>query len=99
MPGLNPARPGGHPTGPSHEGYKVIGFKRGWAGLTDLVRDKEADNSGITALDRGIRSESRPDRRHVPSHSPPAEPCPPCGRSGAAADIYTETTNDLTPKF
>src|SRR6056297_1792830 len=27
------------------EGYKVIGIRRGWAGLTDIIRDKDADNS------------------------------------------------------
>ena len=28
------------------EGYQVIGIRRGWAGLVDIVRDKHADNSG-----------------------------------------------------
>jgi ATP-dependent phosphofructokinase / diphosphate-dependent phosphofructokinase len=28
------------------EGYKVIGIRRGWAGLVDMVRDPEYDNSG-----------------------------------------------------
>ena len=27
------------------EGYQVIGLRRGWAGITEIVRDKNADNS------------------------------------------------------
>jgi len=44
VPGLNPAiraitlRALG-------EGYQVIGFRRGWAGLIEFIRDKDADNS------------------------------------------------------
>ena len=44
VPGLNPAiravtiRANG-------EGYKVIGLKRGWAGITEIIRDPKADNS------------------------------------------------------
>src|SRR3972149_666354 len=29
----------------TREGYKVIGIRRGWAGLIDVVRDAKADNS------------------------------------------------------
>ena len=45
VPGLNPAiraitlRALG-------EGYKVIGLRRGWAGIMELIRDPQADNSG-----------------------------------------------------
>ena len=28
-----------------HEGYKVIGIRRGWAGLVEMQRDPSADNS------------------------------------------------------
>jgi ATP-dependent phosphofructokinase / diphosphate-dependent phosphofructokinase len=27
------------------EGYKVVGIRRGWGGLVDVIRDKDADNS------------------------------------------------------
>ena len=27
------------------EGYKVIGIRRGWKGLVDVIRDKKVDNS------------------------------------------------------
>jgi 6-phosphofructokinase 1 len=44
VPGLNPAIRA-ITIRAIHEGYGVVGIRRGWAGLTDLVRDPEADNS------------------------------------------------------
>jgi len=44
VPGLNPAIRG-VTVRALHEGYQVIGFRRGWAGLVDLVREKDYDNS------------------------------------------------------
>lgn len=29
----------------NREGYRVIGLRRGWAGITELIRDQKADNS------------------------------------------------------
>jgi len=45
VPGLNPAIRAVTIRAQS-DGYRVIGIRRGWAGLVDLVRDVEADNSG-----------------------------------------------------
>lgn len=44
VPGLNPAIRA-VTIRASREGYKVIGIRRGWAGLIDVVRDPDADNS------------------------------------------------------
>src|SRR5215468_10450447 len=44
VPGLNPAIRA-VTFRALREGYQVIGIRRGWAGLVDLVRDKDADNS------------------------------------------------------
>ena len=44
VPGLNPAIRG-VTIRAIQEGYRVIGIRRGWAGLVDFVPDKEADNS------------------------------------------------------
>ena len=44
VPGLNPAIRA-VTIRAIREGYKVIGIRRGWAGLTDIIRDKSADNS------------------------------------------------------
>jgi 6-phosphofructokinase 1 len=44
VPGLNPAIRA-VTIRAIREGYKVIGLRRGWAGVLVLVRDKKADNS------------------------------------------------------
>jgi len=44
VPGLNPAIRA-VTIRAIREGYQVIGIKRGWAGLVEIVRDKKADNS------------------------------------------------------
>jgi 6-phosphofructokinase 1 len=44
VPGLNPAIRA-VTIRALREGYRVIGLRRGWAGLLDIIRDKEADNS------------------------------------------------------
>src|SRR5215216_4545168 len=44
VPGLNPAIRA-VTIRATREGYKVIGIRRGWAGLIDVVRDADADNS------------------------------------------------------
>lgn len=44
VPGLNPAIRA-VTIRASREGYRVIGIRRGWAGLIDVIREKDADNS------------------------------------------------------
>src|SRR4030043_469554 len=44
VPGLNPAIRA-ITIRALREGYQVIGLRRGWGGLLELVRDKKADNS------------------------------------------------------
>ena len=44
VPGLNPAIRG-VTLRAIHEGYDVIGIRRGWAGLVDMVRDEKHDNT------------------------------------------------------
>ncbi len=44
VPGLNPAIRA-ITIRALREGYQVIGLKRGWAGITEFIRDKKADNS------------------------------------------------------
>ncbi len=44
VPGLNPAIRA-VTLRALHEGYRVIGLRRGWAGLVDVIREKDADNS------------------------------------------------------
>ncbi len=44
VPGLNPAIRA-VTIRANREGYKVIGLRRGWAGITEIIRDAKADNS------------------------------------------------------
>lgn len=44
VPGLNPAIRA-VTIRALREGFKVIGIRRGWAGLLDIIREKDADNS------------------------------------------------------
>ncbi len=44
VPGLNPAIRA-VTIRALREGYKVIGIRRGWSGLVDVIREKDADNS------------------------------------------------------
>ncbi len=44
VPGLNPAIRA-VTIRALREGYQVVGIRRGWGGLTDVIRDKNADNS------------------------------------------------------
>lgn len=49
VPGLNPAIRA-VTIRANREGYKVIGLRRGWAGITELIRDHKADNSNCYQL-------------------------------------------------
>jgi len=54
VPGLNPAIRA-ITIRALREGYRVVGIRRGWAGLVDLVPDPEADNSqNVTALSEDV---------------------------------------------
>ena len=46
VPGLNPAIRA-VTFRALREGFKVVGIKRGWGGLVDMIPDKKADNSDI----------------------------------------------------
>src|SRR5271156_2277597 len=97
VPGLNPAIRG-VTTRALHEGYQVIGFRHGWAGLGDMVREKDYDNSDnflvLTQeiVDRAARTggtflhSSRTNPGRVAKSSVPAH----------LKDAFTAEKNDLT---
>lgn len=97
VPGLNPAIRA-VTIRAIREGYDVIGIKRGWAGLIELRRDKNADNSACyTQLTEEIVNKigrtggtflhtSRTRPCHVPTAALPSH----------LRDTYTEERNDLT---
>ncbi len=97
VPGLNPALRA-VTVRAVREGYRVLGIRRGWAGLVDLIRDRSADNSEhVQELTEGVVNRAARTggtfihtSRTRPSHLPRAL-VPPHLR-----DTYTDVTNDLT---
>jgi len=99
VPGLNPAIRA-VTIRANREGYKVIGLRRGWAGITELIRDTKADNSnnfqiltddivnkaGRTGGTFLHTSRTRPS--HMSKSSVPDH----------LQDTYNQEVNDLTPE-
>jgi ATP-dependent phosphofructokinase / diphosphate-dependent phosphofructokinase len=98
VPGLNPAIRA-ITIRALREGYRVLGLRRGWAGIVDLVRDKDADNSeNVQVLTEDVVNRAGRTggtflhtSRTRPSHLPKAV-VPPHLRDG-----YTAEINDVTP--
>jgi 6-phosphofructokinase 1 len=99
VPGLNPAIRA-VTIRALREGYRVIGIRRGWAGLIDVVRDPQADNSNnFQVLSEEIVN--RAGRTggtflHTSRTNPPRvrrDQLPP-----HLQDQYTDQANDLTPE-
>jgi ATP-dependent phosphofructokinase / diphosphate-dependent phosphofructokinase len=96
VPGLNPAIRA-ITIRALREGYRVVGIRRGWAGLVDYVREKDADNSD-NVQDLSEAEVNRAGRsggtflhtsRTRPSHLP-------LGRVPKHYSGYTQKTNDIT---
>jgi ATP-dependent phosphofructokinase / diphosphate-dependent phosphofructokinase len=97
VPGLNPAIRA-VTVRALREGYHVIGIRRGWAGLIDVVRDKKADNTGNVVelsknvVDRAARTggtflhSSRTNPAYVSKNSVPNH----------LREAYNKEKNDLT---
>ncbi len=100
VPGLNPAIRG-VTFRAIREGYRVIGIRRGWGGLVEMIPDSEADNSANVQLltedvvDRAGRTGGTflHSSRTRPSHLPKNQ-VPPHLR-----DHYTDDINDVTPEI
>jgi len=100
VPGLNPAIRA-VTIRAIREGYQVIGLRRGWAGIMEVVRDRKADNSenyriltedivnraGRTGGTFLHTSRTRPS--HVPRIKVPEQ----------HKDTYTDEMNDMTPEI
>jgi len=99
VPGLNPAIRA-VTIRAIREGYQVIGLRRGWAGITEIVRDKKADNSAHyqvlteAVVNRAGRTggtflhTSRTRPSHMAKEAVPNH----------LKDTYKEEINDLTPE-
>lgn len=99
VPGLNPAIRA-VTFRALREGYQVIGIRRGWGGMIDIIRDPEADNSNNYQIltedivNRAGRTggtflhTSRTRPSHVKKSDVPDH----------LKDVYTDDINDLTPE-
>ena len=99
VPGLNPAIRA-VTIRANREGYQVIGLRRGWAGIIEMVRDKKVDNSrhyqvlSETIVNRAGRTggtflhTSRTRPSHIPQNAVPEH----------LKEQYTDEINDLTPE-
>src|SRR5947209_12559998 len=99
VPGLNPAIRA-VTLRALREGFQVIGIRHGWAGLVDMVREKDYDNSDNSLLldEETVDRAGRTGGTFL--HSSRTNP----GRVGKSAvpahfkDKYTAEKNDLTPE-
>ncbi len=99
VPGLNPAIRA-ITIRALREGYKVIGIRRGWAGLVDMMRDKDHDNHGHFQLlsEEDVNKAGRTGgtflhtSRTRPSHIPKVNV------PNHLQDAYAQDINDLTPE-
>jgi 6-phosphofructokinase 1 len=97
VPGLNPAIRA-VTIRAKREGYRVIGIRRGWAGLVEVVRDDKADNTGnyieltTDIVNRAGRTGGTflHTSRTRPSHLPKAN------LPEHLRDSYTDSINDVT---
>ena len=100
VPGLNPAIRA-ITIRANREGYRVIGLRRGWAGITELLRDEKADNSRnyLTLTNDLVNKAGRTggtflhSSRTKPSHMP-KDKVPDHLKS-----TYNKDINDLTPEI
>jgi len=98
VPGLNPAIRA-IAIRAAREGFRVIGIRRGWAGLVDLIPEEGADNSqNVQTLSEDLVNRAGRtggtflhSSRTRPSHLPKEEVPP------HLKDSYTEEVNDVTP--
>ena len=97
VPGLNPAIRA-ITIRALREGYQVIGLRKGWSGISEVIRDKDADNSEhfIVLSEQIVNKAGRTGGTFL--HTSRVNP----SRMSLAAvpqhlkDKYTEESNDLT---
>jgi len=99
VPGLNPAIRG-LVRRAINEGYKVIGIKRGWAGLVEMRRDRNVDNTDcFEEFTKKLISQSMLNEEAF-LHSSRTKPSS-IKRDDIPEhlqDIYNDDVNDLTPE-
>ncbi len=98
VPGLNPAIRA-VTIRAIREGYRVIGIKRGWGGMVDIVRDKKHDNSNnfIELTENIVNRAGRTGGTFLHSSRTKASKVPQVNVPEHLKDKYKNEINDLTP--
>ena len=99
VPGLNPAIRA-VTIRAIREGYKVIGLKRGWAGIVELIRDPKADNSQnfVELTEETVNKTFRTGGTFLHTSRTRASHVPKAALPLHLQDSYNNEINDLTPE-
>ena len=99
VPGLNPAIRA-VTIRALREGYDVIGLRRGWAGIMNVIRDKKFDNSEnyIHLTEEIVNRAGRTGGTFLHSSRTRASHVPKTEVPEHLQDTYTDEINDLTPE-
>ncbi|MBN2549740.1 MAG: ATP-dependent 6-phosphofructokinase [Anaerolineales bacterium] len=99
VPGLNPAIRA-VTIRAIREGYQVIGIRRGWAGLVNLIRDPKADNSECYQLltEEVVNKAGRTGGTFLHTSRTNPKSVKKADVPDHLKDTYTEEVNDLIPE-
>jgi 6-phosphofructokinase len=100
VPGLNPAIRA-ITIRAIRENYEVIGLRRGWAGILEMVRDKKADNSQhyIPLTEEIVNRAGRTGGTFLHSSRTRPSHCPKENVPDHLKDKYNAEVNDMTPEI
>lgn len=100
VPGLNPAIRA-VTIRAIREGYRVIGLRRGWAGITELIRDPKVDNSNnyVELTDEIVNKAGRTGGTFLHSSRTRPSHLPKNNVPNHLKDTYNDEINDLTPEI
>ncbi len=100
VPGLNPAIRA-ITIRALREGYRVLGLRRGWAGIMELQRDKKADNSDkyLELTEEIVNRAGRTGGTFLHTSRTRPSHCPGVTVPQHLKDTYKDEVNDLTPEI
>ncbi len=100
MPGLNPAIRA-ITIRALREGYRVLGLRRGWAGIMELERDKKADNRDrvMELTEELVNRAGRTGGTFLHTSRTRPSHCPQITVPPHLKEIYKNEINDLTPEI
>ncbi|MEE8191996.1 MAG: ATP-dependent 6-phosphofructokinase [Gemmatimonadales bacterium] len=98
VPGLNPAIRA-VTVRALREGYRVLGIRRGWAGLVDLIPDPDADNSAhfLELTEDAVNRAGRTGGTFLHTSRTRPSRLPKALVPDHLLDTYADEINDLTP--